>query len=85
MIGGALGGAPTMTLVWLVGDERAEHLYTYLGRGRQATEELSPRVAGPAWSHRQTSKSNAKPTWEATRRLMELTTRPHSDAPSISD
>jgi hypothetical protein len=42
MIGGALGGAPTMTLLWLVGDERAEHLYTYLGRGRQATEELSP-------------------------------------------
>lgn len=48
MIGGALGGAPTMTFLWLVGDERAEPLYTYLGRGRQATEELSPRVAGPA-------------------------------------
>ena len=85
MIGGALGGAPTMTLLWLVGDERAEHLYTYLGRGRQATEELSPRVRRISVVSSPDFESNAKPTWQATRRLMELTTRPHSDAPSISD
>jgi hypothetical protein len=41
---GEFGTFPTMTLVHLVGDERAEALLEMLPRGRSAAEELWPKV-----------------------------------------
>jgi hypothetical protein len=85
MIGGVLGGAPTMTLLSLVGDERAEHLFTYLGRGRQATEEMSPRVRRISAVSSPDFENQREADLAAARRLIALTTRPHSDAPSTSN
>jgi hypothetical protein len=39
-----LGSAPTMTLLWLIGDEQANNFFMYLSRGRQAAEDLWPKV-----------------------------------------
>lgn len=39
-----VGSAPSMTLLWLVGDDLAENFFRYLGRGRHAAEDWWPRV-----------------------------------------
>lgn len=39
-----LGSAPTMTLLWLIGDDQANNFFMYLSRGRQAIEDLWPKV-----------------------------------------